>query len=192
MSGPSSVLHDLRHAIRLFRNDPGFSAVAIATIALAIGANTAMFSFVNGMLLSPLPYPESDSIVRVLEKLPNGAPNNISTLNYLDWANQNGVFEYMAAEAGWRATLTGGNEPVSIRGALVSAHYFDIFGVVPAMGRTFLPEDDQPGNDRVVLLSHVLWESRFGSDPAMLGRNILLNGQPHTVIGVLQKGSSCE
>jgi hypothetical protein len=89
------------------------------------------------MLLSPLPYPESDSIVRVLEKLPNGAPNNISTLNYLDWANQNGVFEYMAAEAGWRATLTGGNEPVSIRGALVSAHYFDIFGVVPAMGRTF-------------------------------------------------------
>jgi len=191
MYGPG-VLHDLRYAIRLLRNSPGFSPVAIATIALAIGANTAMFSFVNGMLLSPLPYPESDSIVRVLEKLPNGAPNNISTLNYLDWANQNGVFEYMAAEAGWRATLTGGNEPVSIRGALVSAHYFDIFGVVPAMGRTFLPEDDQPGNDRVVLLSHVLWESRFGSDPAMLGRNILLNGQPHTVIGVLQKGSSCE
>jgi len=121
MYGPG-VLHDLRYAIRLLRNSPGFSAVAIATIALAIGANTAMFSFVNGMLLSPLPYPESDSIVRVLEKLPNGAPNNISTLNYLDWANQNGVFEYMAAEAGWRATLTGGNEPVSIRGALVSAY----------------------------------------------------------------------
>jgi putative ABC transport system permease protein len=173
----------------LLRNSPGFSAVAIATIALAIGASTAMFSFVNGILLRPLPYPESDRIVRVLEKLPNGAPNNISTLNYLDWANQNGVFEYMAAEAGWRATLTGGNEPVSIRGALVSAHYFDIFGVIPAMGRTFRPGEDKPGNDRVVLLSHVLWESRFGSDPAMLGRNILLNGEPHTVIGVLQKGS---
>ena len=173
----------------MLRNRPGFSAVAIASIALAIGANTAMFSFVNGILLSPLPYPESDRIVRVLEKLPNGAPNNISTLNYLDWANQNGVFEYMAAEAGWRATLTGGNEPVSIRGALVSARYFDIFGAIPAMGRTFLPGEDQPGHDRVVLLSHVLWENRFGSDPAMLGRNILLNGKSHTVIGVLQKDS---
>ena len=94
----------------------------------------------------------------------------------------------MAAEAGWRATLTGAGEPVSIRGARVSAHYFDIFGVKPALGRTFLPGEDQPGKDRVVLLSHVLWESRFGSDPAMLGRNILLDGEAHTVIGVLPKG----
>ena len=184
----SSVLHDLRYAIRLLRNSPGFSAVAIATIALAIGANTAMFSFVNGVLLSPLPYPESDRIVRVLERLPNGGLNGISTLNYLDWTNQNAVFEYMAAEVGWRATLTGGDEPVSIRGARVSAHYFDIFGVKPALGRTFLPGEDQLGKDRVVLLSHVLWESRFGSDPALLGRDILLNGEAYTVIGVLQKG----
>jgi putative ABC transport system permease protein len=182
------VLHDLRYAIRRLRNSPGFSAVAIATIALAIGANTAMFSFVNGLLLSPLPYPESDRIVRVLEKLPTGGLNGISTLNYLDWTNQNAVFEYMAAEVGWRATLTGGDEPVSIRAARVSAHYFDIFGAKPALGRTFLPGEDQPGRDRVVLLSHVLWESRFGSDPAMLGRDILLNGEAHTVIGVLQKG----
>ncbi len=182
------MLHDVGYAIRLLRNSPGFSAVAIATIALAIGANTAMFSFVNGVLLSPLPYPESDRIVRVLEKLPTGGLNGISTLNYLDWTNQNAVFEYMAAEVGWRATLTGGDEPVSIRGARVSAQYFDIFGAKPALGRLFLPGDDQPGNDRVVLLNHVLWESRFGSDPAMLGRNILLNGEPHTVIGVLQKG----
>ena len=98
MYGPSSVLHDLRYAIRLLRNSPGFSAVAIATIALAIGANTAMFRLVNGMLLSPLPYPESERIVRVLERLPNGGLNGISTLNYLDWTNQNAVFEYMAAE----------------------------------------------------------------------------------------------
>jgi putative ABC transport system permease protein len=182
------VLHDLRHAIRLLRNSPGFSAVAIATIALAIGANTAMFSFVNGMLLRPLPYPEPDSIVRVLEKLPNGGPNGISTLNYLDWTNQNTVFEYIAAEAGWRATLTGGDEPVSIRAARVSAHYFDIFGTTPALGRTFLPDEDQLGKDHVVLLSHVLWESRFGSDPAILRRDILLDGEAYTVIGVLPKG----
>jgi predicted permease len=94
----------------------------------------------------------------------------------------------MAAEAGWSATLTGGDEPVSIRGVRVSTPYFDIFGVKPALGRTFLPGEDQPGNDRVVLLSHALWESRFGSDAAMLGRDILLNGEAHTVIGVLPKG----
>jgi len=182
------VIHDFRDAIRLLRNSPGFSAVTIATIALAIGANTAMFSFVHGMLLSPLPYPEPDRIVRMLERTPAGGINGISTLNYLDWASQNTVFEYMAAEAGWRATLTGGDEPVAIRGALVSAHYFDIFGTKPALGRTFLPDDDQPGSDRVVMLSHVLWEGRFGSDPAILARPILLNGEAHRVVGVLPKG----
>ena len=182
------MFHDVRHAIRLLRSSPAFSAVAIATIALAIGANTAMFSFVNGLLLSPLPYPESERIVRVLEKLPGGGLNSISTLNYLDWTKQNAVFEYMAAEVGWRATLTGGEEPVSIRAVRVSPHYFDIFGATPALGRLFRTGEDEPGKDRVVLLSHLLWESRFGSDPAVLGRDILLNGESHTVIGVLQKG----
>ena len=185
---PCSVIHDLRCAIRLLRNSPGFSAVAIAIIAIAVGANTAMFSFVNGMLLSPLPYPESDRIVRVLERHPSGGLNSISTLNYLDWANQNAVFEYMAGEVGWSGTVTGGDEPVWIRGARVSARYFDIFGTKAALGRTFLPGEDQLGKDRVVLLSHVLWESRFGSDPAMLGRDIVLNGEAYTVIGVLPKG----
>ena len=180
--------HDLRYAVRLLRNSSWLSAVAIATIALTIGANTAMFSFVNGMLLSPLPYPESDRIVRVLEKLPTGGLNGISTLNYLDWTNQNAVFEYMAAEVGWGATLTGRGEPVVIRGARVSAHYFDIFGAKPAVGRTFLPGEDQPGKDRVVLLNHTLWESRFGADPGILGRDVVLNGEPHTVVGVLQEG----
>ena len=188
MSGSSSVLHDLRSSVRLLRSSPGFSAVAIATIALAIGANTAMFSFVNGMLLSPLPYPESDRLVRVLERLPTGGLNGVSTLNYLDWTKQSAVFEYMAAEVAWRATLTGEGEPVVIRGARVSAHYFDIFGARPALGRAFLPGEDQPGNDRVVLLNHVLWEGRFSADPAMLGRAIVLNGVPHTVVGVLPKG----
>jgi putative ABC transport system permease protein len=183
-----SVMHDLRYAVRLLRNSPGFSAVAMATIGLAIGANTAMFSFVNGMLLRPLPYPEADRIVRVLERPPTGGLNGISTLNYLDWANQNGVFEYLAAEAGWLPTWTGGDEPVVIRAALVSADYFDIFGTMPALGRTFRPDDDQAGNDRVVLLSHGLWEGRFGADPAILGRQIPLNGERHTVIGVLRKG----
>ena len=184
----AGVLHDLRYAIRVLRNSPSFSAVAIATLALAIGANTATFGFVNGVLLSPLPYPEPDRIVRVLEKPPIGGRSGVSTLNYLDWSKQNAVFEYIAAEVGWQATLTGGTEPIAIRGARVSAHYFDIFGAKPSLGRTFLPGEDQPGNDRVVLLSHVLWENRFGSDPAMVGRNILVNGEANTVIGILEKG----
>jgi putative ABC transport system permease protein len=184
----AGVLHDLRYAIRVLRNSPSFSAVTIATLALAIGANTATFGFVNGVLLSPLPYPEPDRIVRVLERPPSGGRSGVSTLNYLDWSKQNAVFEYIAAEVGWQATLTGGAEPISIRAARVSAHYFDIFGAKPSLGRTFRPGDDQPGNDRVVLLSHVLWENRFGSDPAMVGRNILLNGEANTVIGILEKG----
>jgi putative ABC transport system permease protein len=188
MSGPSSALHDVRYAVRRLRNSPGFSAVAIATVALAIGANTAMFSFVNGVMLSPLPYPEPDRIVRVLERPPSGGRNGVSTLDYLDWAKQNGVFEHIAAEVGWRATLTGGDEPLLIRGARVSAHYFDIFGAKPALGRTFLPGEDQLGKDRVVLLSHALWESRFGADHALLGRDILLDGEAYTVVGVLEKG----
>ena len=188
MYGASSVVHHFRYALRLLRNSRGFSAVAIATIALAIGANTAMFSFVNGLLLRPLPYPESNRIVRVLERAPAGGLNGISTLNYLDWTKQNAVFEFMAAEVGWRATLTGAGEPHVIRGARASVHYFDIFGVKAAVGRTFLPGEDEPGKDRLVLLSHALWNSRFASDPAMLGRNVLLNGEPHIVVGILPKG----
>ena len=187
MAAPVSILHDVRYAVRQLRTSPGFAAVAMTTVALAIGANAAMFSFVNGALLSPLPYPDSDRIVRVLERSPTGGLNAISTLNYLDWTTQNGVFEYMAAEAGWRATLTSGDEPVVIRGVRVSAQYFDIFGVTPAQGRTFRPDEDQPGKDRVVLLSHALWESRFGANPAILEQDIVLNGEAHTVIGVLPK-----
>lgn len=174
--------------MRLLRSNPGFSTVAIGTVALAIGVNTAMFGFVNGILLRPLPYPESDRIVRVLERHPTGSLNSISTLNYLDWARQNTVFEHLAAEAGWRATLTGGDEPELLRGALVTAHYFDIFGTRPALGRTFVPEHEQVGRDRVVLLSHALWQRRFGSDPAVVGRAIPLNGEPHTVLGVIESG----
>jgi putative ABC transport system permease protein len=181
------VLLDLRYALRQLRNSVAFSIIAVTTLALAIGANAAMFSIVNGLMLSPLPYPEPDRIVRVLEQRPNGGLNSISTLNYLDWAAQNTVFEYMAAEAAWSATLTGGDEPIFIRGARASAHYFDVYRTQPSLGRTFAPDEDQPGNDRVVLLSHALWERRFGSDPDVVGRDVLLDGEPHVVIGVLEE-----
>jgi putative ABC transport system permease protein len=185
-----SVRHDLRYALRMLRSSPGFAAMAIATIALAIGANTAMFSFLNGILLSPLPYPDPERVMLVLEKRPDGGNNGISTLNYLDWAAQNTVFEYLAAQTGWGATYTGGDEPVRLTGGRASVHYFDITGAKVVLGRQFLPGEDEPGNDDVVLLSNALWRSRFGADPGVVGRQITLDGEPHTVVGVLESGGT--
>jgi putative ABC transport system permease protein len=187
---PDVLRKDLKYAIRGLRKSPGFTAVAVATIALAIGANTAMFSFVDGLFLSPLPYPDADRIVRVLERPPGGGRNGISTLNYLDWAEQNTVFEYLAAQAGWGATLTGEDEPVQIRGQRVSADYFRIYGTTAELGRTFVAGDDEPGNDKVVVLSRAIWENRYGGDPSLVGRTIEFDGEPYTVIGVLGGGDS--
>jgi predicted permease len=186
----SHLLQDLRYSLRILRKSPGFACVAILTLALGIGANTAIFSFVNGILLKPLPYPEADRIVRVLEKPPGGDRNGISTLNFLDWQKENTVFDAMAAQAGGAVTLSGVAEPVLLRGARVSAHYFEIFGVNAALGRTFLPDEDQTGKDRVVVLSNILWVNQFGSDPAIVGKQILLDNQPNTIVGVLPAGSA--
>jgi hypothetical protein len=138
----SSLLQDLRYAVRTLANSPGFAAVALLTLALGIGANTAIFSFVDGLLLKPLPYKDADRIVRVLEKPPRGDRNGISTLNFLDWQKDNQVFDFMAAQSGGGATLTGVSDPVQLRGARVSARYFDIFGIQAALGRTFRPDED--------------------------------------------------
>ncbi len=116
-----SLRQDLRYALRTLRSSPGFAAMAVATIALAIGANTAMFSFVNALLLQPLPYPNPERVMLVLEKRPDGGSNGISTLNYLDWASQQTVFEYLAAQTGWGTTYTGGDEPVQLAGARAPA-----------------------------------------------------------------------
>src|SRR6202163_57736 len=186
----SSVFQDLRYGWRTLANSPGFAAVAILTLALGIGANTAIFSFVDGVLLKPLPYKNADRIVRVLEKPPRGERNGISTLNFLDWQKDNAVFDFMAAQAGGQATLTGIGEPVQIRGARVSAHFFDIYSMQAGLGRTFLPDEDQPGKDHVVILSHVLWVNQFGADASIVNRTILLENEPYTVIGVLPAGSA--
>ncbi len=186
----SELLQDLRYGLRTLAQNPSFTAVAVLTLAIGIGANTAIFSFVDGVLLKPLPYAEPDRIVLVLEKPPGGGRNGISTLNYLDWQKENHVFEYMAAQSGGSVVLTGVNEPVQLRGAVVSPHYFDIFGIKAVLGRTFLPEEEQPGKNNVAILSHALWESRFGSDPSLIGRTIILDGEPTTIIGVLPPGGA--
>src|SRR5215510_2619532 len=175
----AELIQDLRYGMRTLRKSPGFAAVAVSTLAIGIGANTAIFSFVNGVLLKPLPYGDPDRIVRVLEKPPGGGRNGISTLNYLDWQKDNTVFEYMAAQTGGSVTLTGVAEPVQLRGSRVSPHYFDIFGIKTALGRTFAADEDQLGKDRVAVLSHALWSSQFGTDPSVIGRSITLNGEPH-------------
>ncbi len=186
----NELYQDLRYGLRTLSKSPGFATVAVLTLAIGIGANTAIFSFVNGVLLRPLPYGEPDRIVRVLEKPPGGGRNGISTLNYLDWQKDNTVFDYMAAQTGGSVTLTGVKEPVQLRGARVSPHYFDIFGIQPALGRTFAADEDQVGKEHVAVLSHALWDSQFGGDPGVVGRSISLDGIPHTVIGVLPAGGA--
>jgi putative ABC transport system permease protein len=160
------------------------------TLAIGIGANTAIFSFVDAMLLKPLPYPDADRIVRVMEKPPRGERNGISTLNFLDWQRDNTVFDFMSAQTGDAVTLTGGTEPVQLRGGRVSAGYFKVFGADVALGRTFLPGEDELGKHRVAVISHGVWVSQFGADPSIVNRTVLLNNEPHTIVGVLPATSA--
>jgi len=164
--------------------------VAILTLALGIGANSAIFSFVDAVLLRPLPYLHADRIVLVWEKPPGGGRNVISALNFLDWKTGNSVFEPLVATTGWSMTLSGVEEPVLLRGARVSAGYFDIFQIKPALGRTFAPDEDEPGKEHVVVLSHKLWTTTFGADAGIIGRSITLDGEPYTVIGVMPQGTA--
>src|SRR3954466_9452976 len=147
------ILQDVRYSLRTLGKNPSFTIVAVLTLAVGIGANTAIFSFVDGVLLKPLPYANADRIVPVLEKPPvdPDARNGISTLNFLDWQRQTSVFQYMAARAGGSVTLTGVANPVQLRGARMSAHCFDILGVRAVLGRTFAPDEDQAGKNRVAV-----------------------------------------
>ena len=159
--------------------------MAVLTIALGLGANTAIFSFLDGVLLRPVSYPEPDRIVQLWEKPPGGTRNVISAANFLDWQKQNTVFQMIAASSGKTVTLSGGGEPRQLRVGLVSAPYFDIFGVRPSLGRSFANGEDLPGKDRVAVLSHRIWQSSFGSDAGILGRDLTLDGESYTIIGVL-------
>jgi putative ABC transport system permease protein len=187
----TTVLHDLGQDLRfgfrtLFKN-PGFTAVAVIALALGIGANSAIFSVVNTVLLRPLPYKDPDGLVMVWEDATrHGYPRDTPAVaNYLDWRSQNHVFEDMAAVADASLNLTGVGDPERLEGSAANASLFSLLGVAPQLGRAFTAEEDQPGANRVVMLSNRLWARRFGADPGIVGKQITLNGQPATVIGVM-------
>ena len=193
--GVSGILNfgrDLRYAFRLLRKSPGFSLVAILTLGLGIGANSAIFSVVNAMLLRPLPFPESDRLVRLWEASPsrNWHRNVINPWNFLDWRDNAHAFEDMAAIVGGQVNLTGYGEPVAVPGFQVSPGFFSIVRIPPYLGRTFAPGDGVPGQDNKVILSYGLWQSRFGGQPDIVGKTLTVNGRPCVIIGVMPRGFS--
>ena len=177
---------DLRYGLRMLVRNPGFTVVAVIALALGIGANSAIFSVVNTVLLKPLPYKNPDALMTVWEDATHlGFPfNTPSPANFIDWREQNTVFEGMAAMAQRSFNLTGAGEPERFDGRKVSGNLFTILGVEPVLGRNFLPEEDKPGS-RVVILSHGMWQRRFGGDAGIIGRALILNGEPYTVVGVM-------
>ncbi len=178
-------LQDLRYGVRQLLRSPGFTVIAIATLALGVGANAAIFSLVNAVLLKPLPYPHPERIVSVWEKAPQFDYNFISTLNFIDWERQNRCFQFLSAIARDTVTLTGSGSPEELNVDRVSASYFKVLGVGATLGRTFAKGEDEAGNDLEVVLSNRMWRSRFGSDPEVIGRKISLDAKNYTIIGVL-------
>ena len=183
----ADFLHDLRYALRMLLKNPGFTIVAVIALALGIGANTAIFSVVNTVLLRPLPYRDPERLVMVWEDASkHGYPRDTPAVaNYVDWRDQNQVFESMAAIADESFNLTGAGDPERLEGRSVSANLFPMLGVDPQIGRVFSAAEDQPGAQRVVLLSYGLWQRRFGGDPSIVGKPLTLNGESYVVIGVM-------
>jgi putative ABC transport system permease protein len=185
------VVRDLRYAVRMFFKNPGFTAVAIIALALGIGANTAIFSLVNGVLLRPLQFPEAERIVYLEGKNPAAGitDSNISFQDFTDWSQQTDLFASTAAY--WTASANlgaDGAEPERVPRAGVTTGFFNVLGVQPFLGRAFLPEGDKPGTITSAIISHGLWKRRFGSDPAIVGKQVQISSRPITVLGVMPPG----
>ncbi|MBI3695028.1 MAG: ABC transporter permease [Acidobacteria bacterium] len=182
-----SFAADLRHAWRVLWKSPSFTLIAVAALAFGVGANTAIFSVVNAVLLRPLPYPESDQLVFLERQYRQGTGNSASIPKFTVWKQYNRTIENMSAYdfAGPGLNLGSGDRPEQVKAVHVSLDYFRLFGATPMLGRTFLPEEDRPGGPRVAVLSNGLWKRRFGADPALAGKAVLLGGEPYTVVGIL-------
>ncbi len=185
-----SLIKDIRYGVRSLLKHPGFTCIAVLTLALGIGANTAIFSVVNAVLLRMLPFREPDRLVMVWEDASlAGFPRNTpAPANYADWKSQNQVFEEMAALDQRSFNLTGDGEPEKIEANGVTANFFGLLGIKPILGRVILPEEDKPEANKVVMLSYSLWQQRYGGDRGVVGRELLLNGEKYTVVGVMPAG----
>jgi putative ABC transport system permease protein len=184
-----TLIQDIRYGVRMLLKAPGFSLVATIALALGIGANSAIFSVVNSVLLRPLPYPNSERLVNVWETdSRRGMERGSSSYpNFADWRDQNSVFEYMSTYHDSDYIMTGFGEPIRVQVGVVNGDLFRLLGVAPALGRTFQREDDKP-SERLVMLSHQLFVNRFNSDPAILNQSIILDSKPFTIIGVMPRG----
>src|SRR6266481_2752739 len=185
-----NLVADFRFGLRILLRNPGFTLAAIVVLALGIGANTAIFSIVNAVLLRPLPYRDASRLMQVwhvppAKSFPGMTLFSVSPANYLDWQSQTRSFEQMAAYGFDSFNVGGGERPEAIRGAAVAPGFFSILRVQPVLGRTFSPEEDRPGQGHVVILGHTVWRDHFAADPGILGRNVLFDGQTYTVVGVM-------
>jgi putative ABC transport system permease protein len=186
----NGLIQDFRYALRQLRKSPGFAAVAVITLALGIGFNTAIFSVVNAVLLRPLAFADASRLVRIWhvppeKSFPGMTTFPVSAANYLDWERQTQVFDHMAIYSYHGFTVTGGDKPEQLSAGAVSSGFFATLGVQPILGRVLSPEEDQPGRSHVVVLSYRLWQEHFGGDPGIVGHDINLDGQPYLVAGVM-------
>ncbi len=189
----AALLQDIRYGWRVLRKSPGFAAVAVLVLALGIGANTAIFSVVNAVLIRPLPFKDPARLVQVWhvpppKSFPGMTTFTVSPANFLDWRSQNHVFEGMSAYGFGRYTLTGTGHPEALTTCAVTYGFFSILRAQPLLGRVFLPSEDYPGHDHEIVLSYGMWRSRYGANPGIVGQNIELNGEKYNVIGVMGPG----
>jgi predicted permease len=187
-----NLWQDLRYGLRLLRKSPGFTATAVLTLALGIGANTTIFSVVDAVLLRPLPFPASDRLVRIWESKPKEGyfRNVVNGLNFLDWREQNHTFESMTAISGATVNLKMNGQPLAVQGLSVSPDFFSVLRAMPYLGRTFTSEDGIPGRDNEAILSYELWQKQFGGRPDIIAQKLEVNGQPAEIVGVMPRGFS--
>ncbi|HEV2447122.1 MAG TPA: ABC transporter permease, partial [Candidatus Sulfopaludibacter sp.] len=183
-----TFVQDLKHSLRLFRQSPGFTAAAVAALTLGIGANTAIFSVVNSVLLKPAPFPDPGRLVMFLNVFPQGSGSGASPTKFNHWRAQTSVVHDVSAFLIATVNLTGGAAPEQLNSAQVTADYFRLFGATTVLGRTFSQQEDLPNGPKVVVLSNGFWRRRYAADPQIVGKTILLGNEPFEAIGVLSPG----
>src|SRR5271155_1895498 len=179
-----TLIQDMKYAVRMLAKSPGFAAIAVLTLALGIGANSALFSVVNSVLLSPLPYPNPDELFSLYSRTQMFQQSSISYPNYVDWRNNNRSFLALSAFRGDEFNLTGTGQPERLHGHMISSEFFPLLGVKPILGRPFAPDEDRPGAATVAIIGDGLWKRKFGASPDVVGKTMTVNASVYTIVGV--------